>query len=228
MGFDTKLLNDHESIAADLRPHPWYFFKSVGALVLSIIFGIFVLTVTDGGSWTRNTLGIIAVIAIIGCAIWVFQRYVGWISTNFVVTSDRVIYRSGIFAKSGVEIPLERINTVHFNQRLFERMLGTGDLEMESGATDGQQRFTDIRDPDMVQRLIHNQMELKAQRRRGNAPSMLGGQQPAPASGSDFAPPPPAAGTDVATQLEKLEGMLERGTLTPEEFAAQKRRLLGS
>ena len=28
-------------------------------------------------------------------------------------------------------------------------------------------------------------------------------------------------------QLEKLEGMLQRGTLTPEEFEAQKRKLLG-
>jgi hypothetical protein len=34
-------------------------------------------------------------------------------------------------------------------------------------------------------------------------------------------------GGDVASQLEKLEGMLERGTLTAEEFQGQKDRLLG-
>ena len=33
---------------------------------------------------------------------------------------------------------------------------------------------------------------------------------------------------DVPSQLEKLEAMRDRGTLTPEEFEAQKRRLLGS
>ena len=78
---------------------------------------------------------------------------------------------------------------------------------IESGAEAGQQRFTDIRDPDRVQNLIHSQMELNEQRgRTGNAP------QPA---------------LDVAGQLEKLEGMLNRGTLTPEEFERQKRRLLG-
>ena len=32
---------------------------------------------------------------------------------------------------------------------------------------------------------------------------------------------------DVGDQLEKLEGMRDRGTLTPEEFEAQKRKLLG-
>ena len=35
------------------------------------------------------------------------------------------------------------------------------------------------------------------------------------------------SGTDTASQLEKLEGMLERGTLTQEEFDNEKRRLLG-
>jgi hypothetical protein len=35
---------------------------------------------------------------------------------------------------------------------------------------------------------------------------------------------PPA---DVAGQLERLESMLMRGTLTPEEFDRQKQRLLG-
>ena len=36
-----------------------------------------------------------------------------------------------------------------------------------------------------------------------------------------------APAADVATQLEKLEGMRDRGTLSPEEFEAQKRKLLG-
>ena len=34
-------------------------------------------------------------------------------------------------------------------------------------------------------------------------------------------------GVDVAGQLEKLESMLLRGTLTPDEFERQKQRLLG-
>jgi Short C-terminal domain len=37
---------------------------------------------------------------------------------------------------------------------------------------------------------------------------------------------PGARQLDVPSQLEKLEGMRDRGTITPEEFEAQKRRLL--
>ena len=47
---------------------------------------------------------------------------------------------------------------------MFERMLGAGDLLIESGGEDGQQRFTDIRHPAQVQNLIHAQMEGHYQR----------------------------------------------------------------
>ena len=127
-------------------------------------------------------------------------------STNFVVTDQRVIYRSGVFAKSGIEIPLDRVNTVHFSQGVFERLIGVGDLMIESGGEMGQQVFADIPDPDKVQNQIHAQKtEFRS---HGAAPA--------------------APSTDVATQLEKLEGMLERGTLSQEEFDAQKARLLGN
>ena len=58
--------------------------------------------------------------------------------TYFVVTSRRVIYRSGVVSKRGVEIPLERINNINFHQRLIDRIIGAGDLDIESAGKDGQ------------------------------------------------------------------------------------------
>ena len=140
--------------------------------------------------------------------IWVVVRYLKWMTTSFVITSDRLIFRAGVISKMGVEIPLERVNTIHFSQSIFERIAGSGDLIIESGGEDGQQRFTDIRRPDQVQKAIHAQKEAHDKRRFT-------------VSGVDV------GGGDVASQLEKLEGMLERGTLTAEEFQGQKDRLLG-
>jgi uncharacterized membrane protein YdbT with pleckstrin-like domain len=130
-----------------------------------------------------------------------------WLTTNFVITSNRLIFRQGVIGKSGVEIPLERVNNVNFSQSMFERILGAGDLLIESGGEDGQQRFTDIRHPAQVQNLIHAQMEGHYQRRAGYTA--------------------PTAGADVSEQLQRLEGMLQRGTLTQEEFDSQKAKLLG-
>src|SRR5215470_8348232 len=55
-------------------------------------------------------------------------RYSKWITTSFTVTNDRVIFRQGLVAKSGVEIPLERIMNVNFKQSIWERLIGAGDL----------------------------------------------------------------------------------------------------
>jgi len=205
MAYPKKLLNDHETVALDVHPHWWYFAKAAAAVVASVVIGIVALVALDGTA--GDIVGWLAVALIVVSAMWLIARYLKWISINFVVTSDRVIYRSGIFAKSGIEIPLDRVNNVIFGQTFVERLLGAGNLLIESGGETGQQRFTDVRQPDRVQMIINAQ---KSALRR--APAAAGA-----------APEP----TDVASQLEKLEGLLERGTITQEEFDDQKRRILG-
>jgi uncharacterized membrane protein YdbT with pleckstrin-like domain len=202
MPYPKKLLNDRETLVLDLHPHWWYFVEAAIALIGSVVLGIFALA----GDWPTPVKWLTFAL-IVGSALWLVARYLKWITTNFVVTSDRVVFRHGLFAKSGIEIPLERINSVHFTQTIIERMLGAGDLMIESGSEQGQQRFTDVRNPDRVTKVIHEQMDI-------NEDKTYGGLRG-------------AAGTDVATQLEKLEGMRDRGTLSPEEFEAQKRKLLG-
>jgi uncharacterized membrane protein YdbT with pleckstrin-like domain len=203
MPYPKKLLNDYETVALDLHPHWWYFAEPVLSLIGSVVLGILAWALLDGD--VEKVLIWIAIVLIVLCAVWLVLRYMKWATTNFVITSDRIIFRSGVIAKSGIEIPLERVNNVLFSQSIFERLLGAGDLLIESGGEDGQQRFTDVRRPERVQNLIHAQMEVNENRRRGN----------------------PGSGSDVASQLEKLEGLLERGTINRDEFEEQKRRLLG-
>jgi len=207
MPYPKKLLNDYEELAVDLHPHWWYFAEAVFALVVSIVIGIIVLGTDE--SWLKW----IALALIVASAGWLLVRYLKWATTNFVITSDRVIFRHGVVAKSGIEIPLERVNSVHFNQSVFERMIGAGDLLIESGAEGGQQRFTDVHNPDKIQNLIHSQMELNEDRMYKK-------------SGAT-APQGIAGGGDLTTQLERLEALRDRGTLTDDEFEAQKQRLLG-
>ncbi|MFR9801728.1 SHOCT domain-containing protein [Pseudonocardia sp. RS010] len=44
---------------------------------------------------------------------------------------------------------------------------------------------------------------------------------------AQMAPPPPAGGADVITQLKQLGELRDQGVLTDEEFAAQKAKILG-
>ena len=223
MPYPRKNLNADETVALDMHPHWWYFWKPALTLIGILVIAVIILVNTDGDAGFGQFMRWVVLVAVVGGAIWLVSRYMKWISTNFVITSHRIIFRQGIISKSGIEIPLDRVMNVNFHQGMLERILGAGDLLIESGGEDGQSRFTDIRHPDRVQNLIHSEMEGHAKRRAGYGTP---GGQAAASADPNFAPPPPPQ-VDVAAQLEKLEGMMQRGTLTPEEFQAQKQRLLG-
>ena len=146
------------------------------------------------------------------------QRWAKWSTTSFTITTDRVIFRQGLVSKNGVEIPLERVMNVNFNQSIWERMIGAGDLLIESGGRDGQSRFSDVRKPELVAKELHNQTN-----RYTREPRLV-----IPQSGSDLPPPPPAAPpvSDHADQLAKLHDLLTRGAITQAEYDTKKAELL--
>jgi uncharacterized membrane protein YdbT with pleckstrin-like domain len=207
MPFPRQLLNHDEEIVLDVHPH-WLFFAEPGLTVVALAVLAIVLAAAVGSAALNAVMGILLVIAVL----WFLWRAATWRTTHFVITNDRLIYRSGVFAKRGIQIPLERVNNVNFKQGILERIVGAGDLLVESAGEDGQQRFTDVRHPDRVQNLIHAQINENEDR-----------LYTAVAAGAGQGVNP----LDAATQLEKLEGMLQRGTLTREEFEIEKRRLLG-
>ena len=205
MAYPSRLLNDNETVSVDLHPHWWFLAAPTFAIVVAMTAGVVTLLATEADTSVRTAAGWATMVAIAASAVWLVTRYGRWLTTHFVITNRRVIFRTGLLTKRGIEIPIDRVNTVYFNQGIFERMVGAGDLLIESGGESGQQRFTDIRQPDRVQRVLHAEMEARELRGRG-------------ADGV----------VDIADQLEKLESMLMRGTLTDDEFERQKRRLLGS
>jgi uncharacterized membrane protein YdbT with pleckstrin-like domain len=216
MPYDRKLLNSYEEIAVDLHPHWMYFAKPILAITGTVVFAITMFALFD-----VEPVRLFGVLTVLVAAAWLGGRYLKWATTNFVITTDRVIFRRGVFAKSGIEIPLERINNVNFRQTVFERIVGAGDLIIESAGKDGQSRFTDIRRPETIQNLIHAQME-------GNETRKFDRLAPDAAAKTSTPLPPPPAGPDLLTQLDKLEDLRQRGVLNQAEFDAQKAKLLGS
>ena len=198
MAFPPKLLNAGEEVVLDLRPH-WWFFAGPAALLVLALAALVAVAAADLPGWL-----LLAVTGVVLAALlWFAGRYSRWATTNFVVTTDRLIYRSGVMAKKGIEIPLERVNTVFSNQTVFERLLRSGDLIIESGGERGQQAFTDIPRPALVQNEIYRQIE-------DNQNRMFGGGR------SD----------DPIDQLDRLDDLRRRGVISEAEFEAKKQRLL--
>ena len=69
------------------------------------------------------------------------RRFIWWVTSNFVVTTSRVIHREGFIAKRSMEIPLDKINDVRFEQGLFERIVGAGTLVIQSASETGRNEF---------------------------------------------------------------------------------------
>jgi membrane protein YdbS with pleckstrin-like domain len=212
MPYPHDALAPHEELILDLHPHWWFIAKSGVVLVVAIIAGLFAAVVMK-----NEALQWLVAVWILVSVVWFLTRFVQWISTHFVLTSDRVMSREGVLAKRGIEIPLERVNTVFFKQGIFERLLGLGDLEIESASKDGAQRFEDVRRPSEIQKEIYIQMENNDNRKVDRMGGVISGAQH---------PQGAPAAVSIADQINQLAQLRDQGHLTEAEFQAKKAELL--
>src|SRR5438132_11352803 len=198
--FPSRLILDGETVALDLRPHWWFFagplFAGIPVLVLLIVALKQNGDVQTAGLW-------VTVAVALAWAVWLGARLISWQTTHFVVTSDRLVFRSGILAKHTRDIPLEKVNDLASSQSFFERIIGAGDLLIESAGERGQEIFSDIPHPDAVQQEIYRQMEVNQTRMMGGAPR----QQ------------------SVTDQIAALADLRHRGATSPGEYDAKKAQL---
>ena len=215
MPFPKNLLTDDEELVLDLRPHWWYVAPAGAYLAVALIIGLYVwLGGGDNTAW--KALGFVVGIAILVAVANFVQRYARWTTTNFVVTNERLIARRGVIAKRGIEIPLDRINTVFFNQSFFERIIGAGDLGVESAGEGGRETFSDIRKPNLVQHEIYRQKENFEKRRMVQMGQTFAANVPQAA----------ASAASIPEQIEQLDRLRRAGTITEDEFQAKKADLL--
>lgn len=217
MPFPKNLLTDDEQLVVDLRPHWWYVAPAGAYLAVALIIGLYVLVSKPLDGRPGDVLNFIVGIGVLVAVGYFVQRYARWSSTNFVVTNERVIARRGVVAKRGIEIPLDRINTVFFNQSFFERIIGAGDLGIESAGEGGRETFSDIRRPNMVQHEIYRQKEAFEKRRMVQMGQTFAANVPQQSA---------AAAPSIPEQIEHLDRLRRAGTLTEEEFQAKKADLL--
>jgi uncharacterized membrane protein YdbT with pleckstrin-like domain len=83
----------------------------------------------------RNAALIAILAAWVVVVVWrCLGALIRWKSTHFVITSRRVLIREGVFTRIGRDIPLSRISSVQFRNSVFDRMLGTGTLIIDSSS----------------------------------------------------------------------------------------------
>lgn len=213
VGFADDQLYAGEEVVLDLRPHWWFFASQAAVLLGALILGIIALVfIPEAVVWA------IAAVLLLGALIWFLIRYVVWSTTSFVVTTDRLIHQEGVFNQESIQIPLDRINTVFLRRTFFERVIGSGDLEIESAGEKGSQTFADIRRPLNVQNEIYRQMEDNENRKFDRVGRNLGPLGPVGGGAT--------SAESIPDQIEKLDLLRQKGILTDREFEDKKQELL--
>lgn len=161
MGYPRENLAPGEVVVIHRHPH-W---KSLLLPILAFWVGTGAAGVAVGYTqsssasdsvkfWATVVIGV-AWLAVVG---WFLVRpLLSWKTTHFVVTDRRVIYRNGILTRSGIDIPIRRINTVEFRHGLLDRILRTGTLLIES-ASDEPLQFHDIPQVEAVHAQLYQEL----------------------------------------------------------------------
>lgn len=196
MAYPKRLLSADEVVVNEFRPHWSRILKEILLSIAVVVILILIATLLDFDyeGWVLLGVGVIWLVLIA-------RGLLSWWFTQHVITNERVIYRAGVVSKEGKEIPLEVVNDVSFKQSVFERMIRSGDLLIESAGELGQSHYRDIPHPEDVQKVIYEVREARSL-------ALEGGGNPT---------------ITRAQQLEILARLHDEGRLTDDEYEREKR-----
>jgi hypothetical protein len=244
--FPRRLLTEDEEVVVEIRPH-WAFLGK--PLVVAV--GVVTLSIVVIAVFSKAPPAVLYILLVlVACsALWLVARLVRWFATSLVVTTTRIVQRSGVFGRTGLELRLERVNQLSYHQSISDRILRTGELHVEMGGETGVVVFDRVPRPAAVQSIITEQID--ALRHRSVAPVSSGPVSSGPVGSwhedgaarhpprngvamTDDTPPsgtarvsrPPHGEETVADRLMQLDELRRRGIVTDEEFASKKAELL--
>jgi uncharacterized membrane protein YdbT with pleckstrin-like domain len=164
----------------------------------------------------------IALIACLLIALYPLYLFLEWKNDIWAVTNMRVIDESGLLSRYSKESPLDKINNVEYDQSVWGRMFGYGDVEIQTAAEMGDTTYKMIHNPKLLKDTItHAQEECKNDQVKNQAQQLANAiKQSMPATAQ--------SNVSVSAEIEKLFELMQKGAITNEEYIAQKNKLLGS
>jgi uncharacterized membrane protein YdbT with pleckstrin-like domain len=130
-------------------------------LVAAIVVGVIVFLITS------LALGIVALVVVL--ALLVIAGLVKRVSTDFIITTERLHIRRGILSKAVQQTRLERVQNVNTSQSFLERVLRVGRVDFDTaGNDDSDFVFDGVDDPAGVVAAVEKAQRLA----RGTSPDV--------------------------------------------------------
>jgi uncharacterized membrane protein YdbT with pleckstrin-like domain len=159
MGFPESVLTKDERVVSHLHPHWKALIRPIFVVLVAIAAVVVAAVFLPTTGWSTVLLYGVGALALVAAAWLALWPWLVWRTTHYVLTNERVILRTGVFSRSGRDIPLGRINDVSFSHGVIERMLGCGTLTIESAGERGQVVLTDIPQVEKVQSVLYELVE---------------------------------------------------------------------
>ena len=175
MPYPNRLLADDEEVVRHLHPHWLTVFRPIVVLLLVVGAASFGVAAVPVGRQQGVLRMIVVALALVLLLFFVAVPLLRWRTTHYVVTTHRLLFREGILARRGRDIGLSRITDVSYRQTLWERVINSGTLTIESAGDGGATVLRQIPDSDGVQQLLNHMMEEDADRRTQEAAGYVHG-----------------------------------------------------
>jgi uncharacterized membrane protein YdbT with pleckstrin-like domain len=179
-------------------------------IALVAIVGSYFIGFTERYGW---------IVALLGVLIFIV-KYLQWRSSIWVVTSYRVIDEAGLLSHYAKESPLDKINNVSYDQTMWGRIFNYGHVEIQTAAEVGATDYYNVFHPKRLKDTITlAQSEYKNIQLSNQALQMASamGLQNKTVTGSH----------SIATELEKLFDLRQKGVLSEDEYNKAKSKLIG-
>lgn len=222
MAYAEKNLAPGESIVYRARYHWIYYRTTLALLLVAAVFGLWWWISgqrLEAGA-TSSVFGTIALVLLAAALVHFLLRRIRASADEFVVTTRRVIRKTGLVAREAEHAPIEKIQDITVDQGVMARLLGYGTVILETASESGRIVLPDIADPERFRSAIWGQTAPAA------APAA-----PAGAASSAGAPVGTFAGSvqiSAAARLVELENLHKRGLLTTDEYTRKREEILGS
>ena len=156
MAISEKLLNEGEHVVVSTRTHPKALLLPLLTLIVFLAIAVFADRAVDS-SVVGPGVWVLAAIVILR---WVVRPAVDWATTTYTFTNRRFMKRSGLIAKEGRTIPLNRISGVDFEIGLVDRLFGCGTLVVTDASELGRVELDDIPRVEQVQLKVAEELHL--------------------------------------------------------------------
>ena len=157
MAYPDDLLSDNERVVLHKHPHWKMLVLPVLVLLVTVGVGAYLASLVSDQPWHLIAWIVLGALGALVVIWFTIAPLIRWRTTHFVVTTQRVLVREGVFSRSGIDIPLTRVHSVQFRHTFFQRLLGCGTLVIES-ASDEPLEFDDIPQVERVHSLLYREL----------------------------------------------------------------------